>query len=85
MPLINFFQILPESVFLTGGKIDSVIWPTTHHQQGQKHEKREKGLKSSLPSPFFSPSDKKSLKGLTSSLFSFFRVFDPVDDEWGAK
>ena len=29
--------------------------------------------------------EKKGLKGLTSSLFSLFRVFDPHDDEWGAK
>ena len=53
MPPFNFFQILPESVFLMGGKINGVIWPPTHHQQGQKHEKREKSLKSSLSSPFF--------------------------------
>ena len=29
--------------------------------------------------------EKKGLKGLTSSLFPFFRVFDPHDDDWGVK
>ena len=52
-PLSIFFQILLESVLLTGGKIDQVIWPPTHHQQGQKHEKKKKGLKSSLTSHNF--------------------------------
>ena len=31
------------------------------------------------------PGENYGWQGLTSSLFSFFRVFDPVDDEWGAK
>ena len=82
--MLDFFYVEFYIIHYKKGNFSS---PTQNFEQydflfvSKKTFHRIRGLRMTESLDF----EKKGLKGLTSSLFPFFRVFDPVDDEWGAK